>query len=475
MRLPAAVLTIALGATACAGVPNLGAPPALRSAETLTSAESLAGTPANWPAADWWRGFGDGQLDALIAEGLAGSPDVTLAAARVRAAEALARQAGAALGPRASLETFAGGNKQSENLGIPPQFIPDGIQDTGRISGSLSFDLDLWGKNRAALRAARGEAEAARVDAEQARLMLTTGIAAAYADLSQYEASRDVARDALEARQATARLTGQRVQAGLETRGSLSAAESRVPQARADILALDEAILLTRHRIAALIGKGPDRGLAIARPALTGLPRGIPAEAGIALVGRRPDIVAARLRAEAAGERIRVAKADFYPNISLSLIGGLQSLGLGQLFQGGSSYGTGGAAITLPLFDGGRVDGRYRGARAEFDTAVARYDQTLLAALRETADALASRNAAEARLAEARAASAAAADASNVAALRYRAGLSNQLQLLITNDSLLAARRAEAEAKARRIALDVALVRALGGGFSTPTQITGAR
>jgi NodT family efflux transporter outer membrane factor (OMF) lipoprotein len=475
MRLSFSALSILVCLGGCATVPHLGAAPQIRAPETLASATSLPHTRSDWPTTEWWTAYGDPALSGLIDEGMKGSPDVAAATARIRQAEALSQQAGAALLPSATLDGMAGGTKQSYNLGIPPAFVPKGIQDTGRVTGTFSFNLDLWGRDRAALAAATSETEAARVDFEQARLMLSTGIASAYADLSQYYVQRDVAIDALKVRQSTVDLTSQRVAVGVDTRGSLRQAESRVPSARADIAALDEAIVLTQHRLAALLGAGPDRGLQIARPVLRDAPTGVPMNAGVDLIGRRPDIVAARLRAEAAAKRIKVAKADFYPNISLSAVVGLQSLGLGQLFNSGSSYGTGGAAFSLPIFDGGRIAGRYRGARGEYDEAVARYDSTLIAALRETADALSSRQAADVRLNDQRQALAAAEEARKIAALRYRGGLSNQLPVLNGDDTVLISRRAVADLEARRLSLDIALIRALGGGYRDTRISSGAR
>ncbi|WP_293881876.1 efflux transporter outer membrane subunit [Sphingomonas sp.] len=456
-------------------MPRLGQAPAPRDAASLAATLSLPGTAVGWPVDRWWTTFGDAALSQLIDEALVGSPDVATATARVRAADAMSQQAGAALLPSATLDGIAGGNKQSYNLGIPAQFVPKGIQDTGRLSGSFSFNLDIWGKDRAALAAATSEAAAVRVDLEQARLMLSTDIATNYAQLAQYYMQRDVAEDALKIRQATVDLTSQRVAVGVDTRGSLRQAESRVPAARADIAALDESIALTRHRLAALVGAGPDRGRRIVRPTLRETGVGIPSNAGIDLVGRRPDIVAARLRAEAAAKRIKVAKADFYPNISLSAIVGLQSLGLGKLFESGSSYGNGGAAFSLPIFDGGRLAGRYRGARADYDEAVSRYDATLIIALQQTADALTSRQAADVRLAEQRQALAAAEEARKIAAIRYRGGLSNQLPVLNGDDTVLISRRAVADLEARRIVLDIALIRALGGGYHDTRISSGAR
>ena len=458
--------TAVLGLLAgCATVPDVGPKPFPAAAESLDSRVTFAGAVGQWPAEGWWEGFGDAQLDTLIAEGLKGSPDVAIAAARVRAADAMAQQAGAALLPRVGAEASAGGVQQSKNMGIPPEFVPDGIQDTGHIAATFSFDLDLWGRNRAALAAATSEAEAARVDEAQARLMLTTGIASAYADLAGYYRALDVANDAVRVRTASADLSGERARAGIENQASQRQAESRGASARADVVALEEAIATTRNRIAALVGAGPDRGLSIIRPQIARPSLGLPGNAGIDLIGRRPDIVAARLRSEAAAKRIDVARADFYPNISLSALLGLQSLGLSNLFKSGSEYGNGGAAISLPIFEGGRLQGRYRGSRADYDVAVATYDRTLIGALRDVADIVAQRAATERQLIGRREALGAAAEASKLAGLRYRAGLSNQIVQLTAEDSMVALSRAVADLEARQLVLDIALIRALGGGY----------
>jgi NodT family efflux transporter outer membrane factor (OMF) lipoprotein len=465
--LPSALVLSLLAA--CASVPDLGPKPVPAAADSLQSSESLADDAGAWPVEGWWQSFGDAQLDTLIAEGLKGSPDIATAAARVRAAEGIAQQAGAALLPRVGAEGSVGGTQQSKNLGIPPQFVPDGIQDTGHVAATFSFDLDLWGKNRAALAAATSEAEAARVDAAQARLMLTTGIASAYADLAAYYQALDVAKDAVRVRSASADVSGKRAAAGIENQSAERQAASRAAAARGDATALEEAIATTRNRLAALVGAGPDRGLSITRPILASPGIGLPPQAGIDLIGRRPDIVAARLRAEAAARRIDVARADFYPNINLSALVGFQSLGLSNLFKSGSEYGNGGVAISLPIFEGGRLQGRYRGARAEFDSAVANYDRTLIAALRDVADIVASRSATARQLGERREALNAATDAARLAGLRYRAGLSNQLPQLTAEDSMTQLARQVADLEARQLTLDIALIRALGGGYQTQT------
>jgi len=456
----------------CAAVPQLGARPEMLQPADIAASRSLAtDAPAiTWPAGDWWSGYGDAQLSALVAEGLKGSPDLAVAAARLRAAEGYAQQAGAARLPSLGVEASAAESKQSYNNGIPPAFVPQGWNDTGRVAATLSFDLDLWGKNRAALAAATSEAEAARIEVDQARLVLSTNIAAAYADLARLAAERAVQAQALDVRQKTQRLVSDRVTGGLDTRAELEQANAAVPLAQADLTATDEAIDLTRNRIAALVGQGPDRGLSIALPGRLGTTSGLPSNVTIDLVGRRPDIASARARVEAAASRIKVARADFYPAVNLSALIGFQSLGLGNLFSSGSTFGSAGPAISLPIFRGGQIAGQYKGARAGYDEAVATYDATVLTAYREVADAVTSRSALTTRLAQSRAALGNSERAYAIARQRYEGGLSTYLDVLSAEEKLLQTRMLVADLEARAFTLDVALVRALGGGFSTPTD-----
>ncbi|WCT74334.1 efflux transporter outer membrane subunit [Sphingomonas naphthae] len=465
-------LSALLGPLLIAGcaAPNLGPKPEIATPGAYPMAQSLAATTptAAWPEAEWWRAYRDPQLDTLLAEALKGSPSVAIAAARVRQAEGQRLKAGAAGQPQVTGNGSAGLNKQSYNNGIPAQFVPKGWNDVGRLSLDFSLDLDLWGKTRAAVAAATSEAEAARIDAAQAALLLTTDVVAAYADLSRLYAEQDVLKRAFELRSDNARLVSDRVRTGLDTQGELKQSASQVPAARVDLAANEEQIALTRNRIAALVGAGPDRALTIARPvAVVDAGEALPADVGIALVARRPDIAAARARVDAAASRIKVARADFYPNISLSGLIGLQSLYLDNLLKGGSEIGNVGPAISLPIFRGGALKGQYTQARGTYDEAVATYDRTLLTAVREVADAVTSRHQLAAQAVDARAALTDAEGAFRVAQLRYRGGLSTYLNVLSAEQNVLTARRVLAGVEARRLTIDVALVRALGGGFRT--------
>lgn len=461
-----AVASLALGG--CAALPKERALQNIAPPENFAANESLAASVADWPSDHWWSEFGDPQLSGLIEEGLVGATDIRVAEARFDRANALAGQARSALLPSVTAGGQLTGAKQSYENGTPQAALPQGFNDYGSASIGLSWDLDFWGRNRAALRAARSDAEAARAEAAAARLAVSAGVASAYADLADIHAQLDAAQEAVTVRERTLSLLRQRNVEGLEHEGAVDRAVSALEAAKGQFAALEEALGLTRNRIAALIGKGPDRGLSITRPKAIaqrdfGLPAAIPAN----LIGRRPDIIAARLRAEAATDRIDQARAAFYPNVNLMGVIGLQSLGIGNLFNSGADFGSVGPAISLPIFEGGRLRSQYRGAEADYEAAVAQYDGALTQALREVADAATSQRALSQRLARAAASSNAAQSAWTVANNRYRAGLATYLDVLAAEDALIVARREVASLKSRSFALDVALIRALGGGFKS--------
>lgn len=468
-------LAIAMLLSACASVPHTEPLAVIKPTGHYDTAQSFssASVAAQWPASDWWAAYGDSQLDALMAEALAGSPDLAAAVARVQRADAYAQAAGAARFPSVDGAGGPSVTKQSYNNGIPADFVPQGWNDAASISATFGFDLDLWGKNRAAFAAARSDAEAARLDYQQTVILLSTNVADSYAELSRLFALRNVQVAALDMRQKAARLVDDRVRSGLDTQAELRQANAAIPAARSDLAATDEQIAITRNRIAALLGQGPDRGLSITAPAVQVMARGIPAGVTTNLIGRRPDIVAARTRVEAEAERIKVARAGFYPSVNLGAVIGLQSLGLGNLLKSGSTFGNAGPAVSLPIFGGGMVAGQYRGARASYDEAVAQYDSTVAQAWRAVADAVASQRAVDMQLAESRQSLADYEAAEAIAELRYAGGLSTFLEVLTAQERALQARQIVTALQSRAFALDIALVRALGGGFDANVTAAG--
>lgn len=463
----AAVSLAGLSAAACAALPPATAARVEKPLSAYETAQSFAGPAADWPSDRWWAAYNDPQLSALIDEALAGSPSLAQAQARLARAQASAAGVRGATLPAVSLGGYAAEHKESYNNGIPPAFVPQGYNDVGKLTLDFSWDLDFWGRNRAAVAAAASEARAAQAEAAAARLMVSAAVANAYADLGRQWALRDIAARAVELRSETAKLTDDRRTNGAETQGAVSQAQAELHAARAELGAQEEALSLARNALAALLGAGPDRGLSLTRPPLgAAKPFGLPANAAADLIGRRPDVTAARWRAEAANRRVSQARAAFYPNINLAAYWGYQALTLDTLFKDGSDIGQAGAAFSLPIFEGGRLRAGLRGVQADRDGAVAAYDGAVAQALREIADAAAGQRGLAERLTEARAAVASSEDAHRVAKLRYDGGLGNYQSVLLAEQTLLAQRRSLAGLESRALSADVALVKALGGGFT---------
>jgi NodT family efflux transporter outer membrane factor (OMF) lipoprotein len=471
-RRVSAVLATSVAAVlaACAQLPPRDAELQGKPVDRYATAQSFAAPASAWPDDAWWKAYGDSQLDTLIAEALVGAPSIAVADARLRRAQALAQQSDAARSPQLGLNASITEQKQSYNYLSPSGATPQGWNDYGRATLDFSWELDFWGKNRAALAAPTAAAVAARAAAAQARLMLATSIASTYAALARDHAALATAKAALDVRSKTAELLRRRFDNGLETLASVKQVDARRASSQAEVLGIEEQIALQRNRIAALLGAGPDRALGIARPSVE-LVRtyGLPAQLSADLIGRRPDIVAARLRAEASAKRIDQARAAFYPNVNLVAFIGAQSLGLDMLGKSGSSIGSAGPALSLPIFDGGRLRAQLRGVNADHAQAVANYDSTVVQALQDVADAATSMKALGAQLARSGEAVDASRDAWRLQNNRYAGGLSTYLEVLSAEDTLLGNLRTQSDLQSRSFTLDVALVRALGGGYGAPS------
>jgi NodT family efflux transporter outer membrane factor (OMF) lipoprotein len=455
----------------CAATPDLGPRPEARAADSFATSRSFDAPAAAWPSDRWWDAYGDPQLSALIDEALSGSPSLAAASARLRQAEAAAEQQGAALKPSVNASASAQATWRQLGGGDLPDAVQGLVSDdwTHQSSAGLRLDyqLDFFGKNRATLAAATSKVEVAEAEAAAARLQLSTAVALAYADLVRLADETASAAETIRLRTDSTGLVRQRLDDGVENEAHLRQSEAELAQARADLAVLDGQLLRTRRQIAALLGKGPDRGLEIALPARPSIAApGLPEQVGLNLVGRRPDLAAARRRAEAAAHKIDAARAAFYPDVNLAAVAGLQTLGISSLGGARLTSVQAGPAVSLPIFEGGRLTGAYKGARAEYDEAVALYDQTLADALREVADALGDRRSLEAQLAQSRAALGASEAAWRLTRTRYEGGLASYIDALNVENGLVARRRAVASLEARAFALDVAMVRALGGGFT---------
>lgn len=449
---------------ACATPGPETAAPAPHAAADFGAADG-AFSAADWPRTDWWTAFGDTQLDALVMQALSSRPD--LAAARARVARAAAAQAAgdAALLPSLSLKVEATDQRFTEKGLIPPP-IAGTTEWTATVQVGAAWSPDLAGGRRAALQAAIGQRRAAEADYEAARSLLAGQVAAGHFRLAALLDQRRVLEAAQAQREQVAGLVRERRAAGLDTEVERQQAEGQVAQVRAQQAALDEAIERARHALAELTGQGPRAldghapTLAASRPLPEG--DGLPAD----LLGRRADLVAARWRVEAATAGVAEARAAFYPSVDLVAFAGLSSLGLDRFLDlGARQYGVG-PALHLPLFDGGRLRAQLGARRADVDAAVAAYDATLLRALREVADELGTQRTLRRQQAAQSEATDAAERAYALALERYRAGIGNYLLVLTAQSNVLVQQRADSELKGRRLAADVALAMALGGGYA---------
>jgi len=460
-------LALTMLVAACASTHGLEPQGRLLDGDSLATSRSFAGarSDAGFPQQDWWKAFGDPQLDALIAEALAGTPSLEAADARVRQAIAQAGLAEAAGKPT------LGATAQYSGVQIPETVAPAPIGGdyvgVTLVGLQFKYSPDIWGGQRARTQAALGQARAAEVEAQAARLSLSANIAHAYVSLAQAYEAADTAKADEDRASHLLELGRQRVKAGLDNQLQIRNAETAVASAQQQAEAARQQIDASRNALAALLGKGPDRGLDIARPSLLSASApGVPAVVPSELLGHRPDVVAARWRVEAARHGIKASKAEFYPSVNLSALVGVAAGNLSDLFSSDALLAQGGPAVSLPIFDGGRLRNNLAKSDADYDLAVAAYNQSLVGALREVGDALQASRSLDAQLASAGRAQESAQAAWHLATARYKAGLGTQLDVLNAQRPLLQIDQQLAALRAQRLAAAIDLDRALGGGLA---------
>jgi NodT family efflux transporter outer membrane factor (OMF) lipoprotein len=465
VRLLAAALAAALAAVLCGcATPPRAAAPRPRLAD---SDLGLRGTAMPAVPDAWWRSLNDPQLDRLIAESLRDNPGLQQAAARLRLAQAQAAAARAALLPDVRLD--AGETRLKIPSRFPPALDAGSSVWAGDLGVVASWNLDLWGVKADTVAQAAALAQAASLDIEQARLVLTGAVVQAYIDLYRAHALADIAERAEAQRINILEITRRRLAAGLDTRVELREAEGAVPQARVTLMQAQSAQALAIHELAALSGRGADAYAGISRPQLdltALLP--LPAQLPVNLLARRPDVIAARARIAAADSQQRAVKAAFYPNVNLSALAGFASFNLSDLIGAGSfGYGAG-PALSLPLFDGGRLRAQYRQAEAGVDSVVASYNDTVLAAVQQAADQLSLIEAGSRQLEQQEQSLQAAEDAYRLANERYGAGLASYLSVLNAETEVLDQRQQRVQLEASLAMARITLLLAVGGSFQPP-------
>ena len=473
MRFPfsATALALCFVMAGCASSGGLQTTGKLTDARSLKAERSLAHvslSPTAWPAQDWWMAFGDPQLTALITEALKTNPSLDAAEARARQAQAMADGMDAARKPQVNLDASAIGERLSSKDPIYPPYTLGTFAWGKSATLDFSWDLDLWGGKRDAWEAALGRSRAAQIDAYAARIELSVNVARAYVRLGYAFAQQDVAEAEKQRADTSLGLTRRLVAGGLGTPQQEYLADSQATSAEQQKVQADRAIDAARSSLSVLLGQGPDRGLLITRPHLldpgmVALPDKLPAD----LIGRRADLVAARWQVEAAGKDIKAAKTEFLPNISLGAMAGFVALGDStNLFQlPARTYGVA-PALSLPIFDGGRLRANLAAADAGYDQLVARYNVLLVSALNEVSDQLSALTSTRAQIALEKRAQQDALKSWQDALKAYKGGVSGPLTPLISRQQLLLTEQRLAALESQQADTSIRLIEALGGGYA---------
>ncbi len=462
----AAALGLALLLAGCADMGNIHPQSKSLPANTLHTGSSIHDAkPMAWPTEAWWEALGDTQLNKLVDAAIADNPTLKIAQARVRLAQSMAGVAKSATLPHVNADASIDRQRFSDQ-GVAPPPIAGTWRWLSNAQVSIAYDLDLWGRDHDILAAALNDTQVASAEAQASRLALETAIVRCYIQLWYEYELLDSVRDSLAQRERILDVTRRRHNAGLASDIDVTTVETTLPAGQREEERLAEAIALLRNQLAALIGKGPGDGETITRPALAlhgevGLPSNVPAD----LVGRRPDIAAQRWRVEAAGHEIEAAKAAFYPNINIVAFAGLQSFGFSKFLTASSSVRGVTPALSLPIFDGGRLRGQLGAQTAMYDAAVEQYNATLIQALLEVANTVTQMESVEAQRRLAERALASARKAHTLTDRSFRAGITDSLPVLSARLTLLNEEEQATRVEMERLENYANLMAALGGGL----------
>jgi outer membrane protein, multidrug efflux system len=461
MNVRFAVVTVAACGLLCAGClvgpnyskPVLPTPDAIRGAETATVGPAFGD-------AKWWDVFQDDQLQALVRTALAQNEDVQLAAARVLEAEAQLGITRADQYPSVSADVLAGGGRTA-GQGSSPAQTAAALQ----IGGSTAWELDFWGRFRRATESARAQLLATEWGRRAVLTTIVSQVADAYFGLRALDLQLDIARRTLTSREQSLQLTQVREKGGFTSLIDVREAEQLVFGAGAAIADIERRITQQENFISVLLGNFPSpvtRGRdLIDQPHPPEVPAGLPS----GLLGRRPDILAAEQQIVAANAQIGVARAAYFPSISLTGTGGVQSTALGSLLGAGAGFWTAVVGVTQPVFTAGRTRSQVALAQARTQEATVLYSKTVKGAFREASDAIVGYSKTREFRAKQESLATAAQDARRLADIRYQGGATSYLEVLDADTRLFDAQIGLADARLSELSAFVELYRALGGGW----------
>jgi outer membrane protein, multidrug efflux system len=480
MRLrPLALLTLlTIGLAGCV-IPAKLQHPALRDDVPLAGLQMP--TRAGWPAAEWWRVYNDPQLDALIALAMKQSPDLAQAHARVQTAEQSVRVAAAQQGLNINGNAQLTRQRMSDHGLFPPSLLGFNWYNQADLGVQLDYDFDLWGKKRKSIEAALDQAHAAEAQHSEAALTLQNAVADTYFGWLADQSRLTLAKQSVAVQQRLLQIAQLRVKQGVDLPDTVQQARSQLAAAQQAQVTLEGSIELRKVVLAALANVSPAELPTLQPHSLPNLEGGLPDDARLDLIARRPDITASRWQIEAALKQTDVARAEYFPDVSINAMAGLSSTNqgspnipgllkgssgdLGNLFTAGSRVFGITPAVHLPIFQGGRLKANYGASRAQLDASIAEYNVTITNAARDVATQAVTAQQIAARRAKQEAQVKANQALVTTARARHAQGTQDARESLAAEAQLLQQRDQAVSLHAQALSTDLALIKALGGGY----------
>lgn len=458
------VIAVALALTAC-GTTSPMLKPAVNAPVSWNEAAPQNGTTVS---ADWWSTFGSAELQGLVQQALAGSPDLAIATERVRQAEAQVRIAGSSLFPSLDLGYGTSARRTNDSRG-------SSSTEASSASLAVSYELDLWGRNRSGVRSAESSLAATTFDRDTARLTLIAGVATGYFQVLSLRSRLSVARENLAIAERVLELVSARARNGAASALDVSRQQAAVISQRAALMPLEQQERQTVNALAILTGQVPQgfdvKATGVADLNVPAIDPGLPS----ALLVRRPDLASAEARLASANANVAAARAALLPSISLTGSAGAASAALLSILGGPTTTLSLGLSILQPIFDGGRLRGQVSIAQSQERELVESYRRSILTAFGEVEDALVAASRQTQQEALQREVQEQAREALRLAEIRYREGVDDLLTVLDAQRTLFSAQDQLAQIRQNRLAAAVDLYRALGGGWDGSTTLAANR
>jgi NodT family efflux transporter outer membrane factor (OMF) lipoprotein len=415
---------------------------------------------------EWWTIFGDSQLNTLEPQIAANNQDLKAADARFREARALIRFNHASLYPTVGVAPFVGGVRESSNQ---PYFSTTAVNGNGQsaiqLPADLSYEIDMWGRIRRGVSAAREEAQASAADRQTAMLSLQAELAVDYFEARSADAEEKLLDDTVKDYEEAYRITSNRFEGGVSPKSDVDQAETQLEAARVQARDITLQRAQFEHAIAVLLGV-PPASFSLSNVPLDARPPAIPTGLPSELLERRPDIAAAERRVAEANDRIGIARAAFYPTLSLSGTVGFEGSSFANLFDPASFLWSLGPTLSQTIFDAGRRSSLSEQANASYDETVANYRQATLNAFQQVEDNLVALRVLTQEADHQHKATLAAQSAVQIFNNRYVGGLDTYLQVVTAQTTELINERNDIDIMRRQMDASVLLVKALGGGWN---------